>query len=84
MNGRRCMREEQREMSTEVSTHKSSNNQTNRIAKEASPNESEIHPSHKPYGSYSVYFAPRGGAVWRLRHRNMEVMTYKKGKLYKT
>ena len=33
------------------------------ILAKASPIESEIHPSHKPCGSYSVYFASRGGAV---------------------
>ena len=67
-----------------MSTHDNGNYRTTCIAKEASPNESEIHPSHKPDGLYSVYFAPRGGAIRRLRYRNMEVMTYKKGKLYKT
>ena len=35
------------------------------IAIKASPYESEIHPSHKPCGSFSVYFASRGGAFWR-------------------
>ena len=40
------------------------------IANKASPFESEIHPSHKPYGSYSVYFASRGGAFRRWRYRN--------------
>ena len=34
-------------MSTKVSTHDNSNDRTNCIAKEASPNESEIHPAHK-------------------------------------
>ena len=50
-------RKEQSEMNNEDN----GKSRTNCIAKEASPIESEIHPSHKPDGSYSVYFASRGG-----------------------
>ena len=71
-------------MSTKVSNHNNGNNRTNCIAKEASPNESEIHPSHKPDGSYSVYFAPRGDAIWRWRYRKRREIAFEKGKLYKT